>query len=49
MRLSLVQHGDAVPEDVHRAPLSEMGRSEVAAVARFLTAGMLGWRPPAFH
>jgi phosphohistidine phosphatase len=39
MRLYLVQHGDAVPEDVDPArPLSETGRSDVAKVARFLAA-----------
>jgi phosphohistidine phosphatase len=40
MRLYLVQHGDAVPEEVDPArPLSETGRSDVAKVARFLAAG----------
>ena len=42
MRLYLVQHGDAVAEEVDPArPLSEVGRSDVAAVARFLAAGGL--------
>jgi len=35
-----VQHGDALPEEVDPArPLSAAGRSDVAAVARFLAAG----------
>jgi phosphohistidine phosphatase len=39
MRLYLVQHGDAVPEQEDPArPLSETGRSDVAKVARFLAA-----------
>ena len=42
MRLYLAQHGAAVPEDVDPArPLSEIGRSDVAAVARFLAASGL--------
>lgn len=42
MRLYLVQHGEAVPEEVDPArPLSEVGRSAVADVARFLAAGGL--------
>jgi phosphohistidine phosphatase len=42
MRLYLVQHGEAVPEDVDPArPLSETGRADVAKVARFLAAGGL--------
>jgi phosphohistidine phosphatase len=42
MRVYLVQHGDAIPEEVDPArPLSDVGRSEVAAVARFLAAGGL--------
>jgi phosphohistidine phosphatase len=40
MRLYLVQHGEAVPEEVDPArPLSEVGRSDVAHMARFLAAG----------
>jgi phosphohistidine phosphatase len=40
MRLYLVQHGEALPEDVDAArPLSGTGRSDVAKVARFLAAG----------
>jgi hypothetical protein len=43
----LVQHGGTVSEEVRRArPLSEVGHSEAAAVARFLAAGEPGWRPP---
>ena len=42
MRLYLVQHGEAVPEEMDPArPLSEVGRAEVAAVGRFLAAGGL--------
>ena len=42
MRLYLVQHGDALPEEVDPArPLSAAGRTDVAAVARFLAAGGL--------
>jgi len=42
MRLYLVQHGEAVPEEVDPArPLSETGRSDVAKMARFLAAGGL--------
>ena len=42
MRLYLVQHGHALPEEVDPArPLSEVGRAEVAAVGRFLAAGGL--------
>ena len=42
MRLYLVQHGDAVPEEVDPArPLSAVGHSDVAAVARLLAAGKL--------
>jgi phosphohistidine phosphatase len=42
MRLYLVQHGQAVAEEVDPArPLSETGRSDVAKVARFLAAGGL--------
>lgn len=45
MRLYLVQHGDALPEEVDPTrPLSAAGRPEVAAVARFLAAG--GVRAP---
>ena len=40
MRLYLVQHGEAVPEEVDPArPLSETGRSDVAKAARFLAGG----------
>jgi hypothetical protein len=42
MRLYLVQHGDAVSEDVHRAAAERGRASGVAAMARFLAAGMLG-------
>jgi len=42
LRLYLVQHGDALPEEVDPArPLSAAGRTDVAAVARFLAAGGL--------
>jgi phosphohistidine phosphatase len=42
MRLYLVQHGEAVAEDVDPArPLSETGRADVAKMARFLAAGGL--------
>lgn len=37
MRLYLVQHGEAVPEEVDRdRPLSDRGRADVDALARFL-------------
>jgi phosphohistidine phosphatase len=40
MRLYLVQHGEAVPEEVDPArPLSETGRADVAKMARFMAAG----------
>ena len=40
MRLYLVQHGEAVPEDVDAArPLSPSGRADVARMAGFLAAG----------
>src|SRR5918999_3869936 len=39
MRLYLVQHGDAVPEQVHaERPLSAAGRRDVEAVARLLAS-----------
>jgi phosphohistidine phosphatase len=39
MRLYLVQHGEAMAEEVDPArPLSDTGRSDVATVARFLAA-----------
>jgi phosphohistidine phosphatase len=42
MRLYLVQHGEAVAEDVDPArPLSATGQSDVTKVARFLAASGL--------
>jgi phosphohistidine phosphatase len=39
MRLYLVQHGDAVPEQLHpERPLSAAGRRDVEAVARLLAS-----------
>ena len=44
MRLYLVQHGEAVPEEVDPArPLSPTGRADVAQIAAFLAAA--GVRP----
>jgi phosphohistidine phosphatase len=44
MRLYLVQHGDAVPEqDDPQRPLSAMGRRQVDAIARWLASA--GVRP----
>lgn len=38
MKLFLVQHGDALPEEVSRErPLSERGRDDVARMARFVS------------
>ena len=38
MRLYLVQHGDAVPEQVDPQPLSAAGRREVEAIGRLLAS-----------
>lgn len=48
MKLYLMQHGDALPEEVNRErPLSDRGRDDVARMARFLS--IVGCRASRVH